>query len=434
MGGLGGLVGPTLGPTLGAPGAPSAPLLGPPPSTLAEDPLGVVGRVADNVASLAEQRRLQLRALVRANRQLLDLDEHGQPVVRGEVLAVSPSPRSLGLARQAGFTLADEEPLEGLGISLVVLRAPEGVSAKDAVKRLRKLDPGGSYDYDHLYSVSGRAAPGAASPPPTGPSPGAGVGLRLGLVDGGVDAGHPALAGARIERKAFAPGGLVARVHGTAVASLMVGQQGPFHGAAPGAALFAADVYGSTPAGGAADAVVRALGWLSQSRVQVINISLVGPPNAALEAAVRALRSGGVLVVAAVGNDGPAAPPLYPAGYPQVIAATAVDAHNKALMEAGRGTHVDFAAPGADMAAAGPGESFATVRGTSFAAPIVAGELALQLRGEGPQAAADAVERLGREATDLGPKGPDRTYGRGLVGARVRTPPREVGTKGPPIS
>ena len=70
------------------------------------------------------------------------------------------------------------------------------------------------------------------------------------------------------------------------------------------------------------------------------------------------------MVVAAVGNDGPAAPPQYPACYDGVIAVTGVDANGKALLEAGRARHLDFAAPGADLAAALPGKGYAR-----FAAP-----------------------------------------------------------------
>jgi subtilisin family serine protease len=82
-------------------------------------------------------------------------------------------------------------------------------------------------------------------------------------------------------------------------------------------------------------------------------------------------------VVAAVGNDGPAAPPQYPASYPSVIAVTGVDASNRALPEAGRAKDLDFAAPGADMIAALPGRDYSKVRGTSFAAPLAAARLAL---------------------------------------------------------
>jgi subtilisin family serine protease len=126
-----------------------------------------------------------------------------------------------------------------------------------------------------------------------------------------------------------------------------------------------------------------------------------------------------VIVVAAVGNEGPAAPPLYPAAYEGVVGVTGVGARNQALPEAARGPHVDFAAPGADMAAAGAGGGWTSVRGTSFAAPIVAGLLAT--RGE-------AV--LSEQAADLGARGRDPVYGSGLVGTTSRTPPSSVGARG----
>ena len=81
------------------------------------------------------------------------------------------------------------------------------------------------------------------------------------------------------------------------------------------------------------------------------------------------------MVVAAVGNDGPAAPPAYPASYPSVVAVTGVDGRGRLLPEAGRARHVDFAAPGADMNAARSDGGKGRVRGTSFAAPLVAGRL-----------------------------------------------------------
>src|SRR6185295_17270695 len=87
-----------------------------------------------------------------------------------------------------------------------------------------------------------------------------------------------------------------------------------------------------------------------------------------------AVQARGIKVVAAVGNDGPAAPLQYPASYPGVISVTGVDAQGRALPEAG---HLDFAAPGADMIAAFPGQGYTVVRGTSFAAPLAAARLAI---------------------------------------------------------
>jgi subtilisin family serine protease len=183
------------------------------------------------------------------------------------------------------------------------------------------------------------------------------------MIDGGV-ASHPSLAGAAIEQNGFA-GAPSPTGHGTAVASLLVGSQGFFRGAANGAKLYVADVYGGSKAAGSASAIVPALGWLASHRVRVINISLVGPKNAVVARAIDSVQRRGIRVVAAVGNDGPAAPPQYPASYPGVIAVTAVDARGHAIPEAGKATHLDFAAPGADMAVALPGRGYGRVRGTS---------------------------------------------------------------------
>jgi subtilisin family serine protease len=209
----------------------------------------------------------------------------------------------------------------------------------------------------------------------------------------------------------------------------MAGRLGRFRGAAPGATLFVADVYGRAPAGGSAETIAKALAWLAEARAPVINISLVGPPNILLEAAVKALIAKGHVVVAAVGNDGPAAPPLYPAAYPGVVAVTAVDARRRLLPEASRGSHVDFAAPGAEMAAAGLDGGFVAVRGTSFAAPLAAGLLARRMPEPDKTAANRAIVGLGRQALDLGPRGPDPLFGRGLVATELRVPPPDVGAR-----
>ncbi len=159
---------------------------------------------------------------------------------------------------------------------------------------------------------------------------------------------------------------------------------------------------------------------MAQKHVAVINISLVGPSNEPLRAAVATLVGRGYLIVAAVGNDGPAAKPLYPASFPGVVGVTAVDRRNRVLMEAGRGPQVAFAAPGADIAAAVPKGAYAEVRGTSFAAPIVAGLLARQLSRPDLAEAKAAVAALTASASPLGAPAPNPVYGAGLVGGDVR--------------
>jgi subtilisin family serine protease len=190
--------------------------------------------------------------------------------------------------------------------------------------------------------------------------------------------------------------------------------------------MYSADVYCGQPTGGAVDAIVAALGWLVGQNVAVINVSLVGPPNFLLEHAVAALIARGFVIVAAVGNDGPAAPPLYPASYPHVVGVTAVDAHRRVLIEAARGPQVMFASPGADMAAANSAGGYSAVRGTSFASPIVAALLAGRMSAPDPAQAAAAIQALQQIAIDLGSPGRDLTYGYGLVGDEYRIDPTRL--------
>src|SRR5205823_10172973 len=158
-------------------------------------------------------------------------------------------------------------------------------------------------DFDHLFEPAGAGLlPLHAALAATA---GIAGGRSVGMIDGGV-ASHPSLAGASIEQNGFA-GSPQPTGHGTAVASLLVGNQGPFRGAATGAQLYVADVYGGNQAAGSASVIVRALGWLAGHRPQVINISLVGPPNRLVQRAIQAVPARGIEVVAAGGNDGPAA-------------------------------------------------------------------------------------------------------------------------------
>jgi hypothetical protein len=389
---------------------------------------GTVSRVGDDLdpRRLADLRRRRLSELLRRYPRLIERDPNGAPIVRGEVLAFSPSDVALDHARAVGFDVVRERALGALGARIVVLRGPQGTTTERALRELRALDPAGTYDFNHLYSESGPdvkadAVAHGANGPASGRSPG-GTMPKVGLIDSGVEARHPVFRDVPMHLHGCA-GSAVPAEHGTEVASLLVGRAARFHGAAPGAELFAADVYCGLPTGGAVDAVADAFDWLAREGVPVINVSLVGPANALLASVVHALIARGHLIVAAVGNDGPAAPPLYPAAYPGVIGVTAVDAHRRALFEAERGAQVRFAAPGADMSAAEPPQAYAAVRGTSFAAPIVAGLLAPLLRAPDAGAAERAVADLEHRAIDLGAPGVDAVYGYGLVGADLRPEP-----------
>src|SRR3546814_1091779 len=112
-------------------------------------------------------------------------------------------------------------------------------------------------------------------------------------------------------------------------------------------------------------AIARARGGMAANGVRSVTISLVGRDNPRLAGEGSAARRKGLILVAAVGNDGPAAPPAFPASYDGVVAVTGVDGRNRALIEAGRALHLDYSAPGADMVAANINGEASRVRGTS---------------------------------------------------------------------
>ncbi len=375
---------------------------------------GATTAALDDVHALADTRRLQLQALLHDHRRDVDSDPHGAAVVRDVIVAIDPEPVVLQTLQRVGFSIAGDATLDALQLHVVSLRAPPGTGTRDALALADRVAPGGHYDFDHLYWRSGAAQPGGA---PAAQRPAAATPRRfmVGLIDSGIDATHPALAGTDVKRWGC-DGRAVPDAHGTEVASLLAG--GAVAGERPGATLYAADVYCGQPTGGSAVAVVQALAWLAREHVGVINISLVGPSNALLAKAIAAVQARGHVVVAAVGNDGPAAPALYPASYPGVVGVSAVNAHERVLPEAGRGPQVDFVAPGADMVAAAPGGRWQRVRGTSFAAPLVARLAAQAMSQPGNDAATAALAGLARQAV-LPPGGRSEVYGHGIVGATL---------------
>lgn len=371
------LLGGTIDRTLGAVGA------------IADPALRTVDEVVSNADTLARLRLDRIDELVRRNRKTIERDDSGAPARRGELLLVDPTQAQLATARDAGFVLKGEERLAVLDLAVVRLAVPIDQPLARAEALLRSRLPGATITADTLHEPAGAVDTEMRSPEKSK----GGIETPVGLIDGGPGPGIRVAA-----TRGFATGAPRASAHGSATASLLA--------AAGIRRILVADVYGADPAGGNALAVARALDWLTGARVRVISISLVGPDNPLIGRAVAAARRRGTVVVAAVGNDGPAAPPAYPASYPGVLAVTAVDGRNRALIEAGRALHLDYAAPGADMAASDARGRWRQVRGTSYAVPLVAARAAAAVPG------GNIVQALDREAQPLGNA---RLYGRGLL-------------------
>jgi hypothetical protein len=403
-------------------GAADAQLLGGGVGSAVGGVTGTLGRTTQGLTSTVDHTVNSVEAKVtdavgrpKVPVRNFEQDLSGDRVVRGTVLAIAPSAQGLAVARNLNFAIARQETMPSLGLDVAVLTVPDGMSVTDALAALRKADPSGSYDYDHLYDPSGGQV-SASSGDDAGRS--ASAATKIGMIDAGVDRNHPAFGDAKIVAKNFASGKeSPGTAHGTAVASLLVGSDGDFRGALAGATLYAADVYGGEADGGSAEDIARALAWLAANNVPVANVSLAGPKNALLGAAVAAFLSRGHVLVAAVGNDGPAAPAKYPAGFSGVVGVTSVDAARNIQLDAGQGADVMFAARGVDVRVAGAKGHYVSMTGTSFASPLVAARLALDVPRADAQIAARAIAALQHSAIDLGAPGRDPVFGYGFLDA-----------------
>jgi hypothetical protein len=365
----------------------------------------VVGETLDNLEStradlqrtvqqLANDRLRTIDRLARRNSDVIEFDAQGAPARRGELLVMNVQVDALGPALDAGFTVLSREEVEGLDLSLLRLGVPAGMELAEAQSTLARLLPQGQVSADNLHFPSGSSNGALLVISAQGASGGS---APVGMIDGA-----PGAAIKVAETRGFAKGAPNPSNHGTSIASLLA------HAGA--GTIRVADVYGTDKAGGNALAIAKGLGWLVSRGSKVVTISLVGPRNTVLERAIEVAQRKGVVVVAAVGNDGPAAPPAYPASYDGVVAVTAVDGKRRALIEAGRALHLDYAAPGADIYGRNAKGKRIGLRGTSYATPLVAARIARAIgQGRPWRSALDA------EAIDLGRKGHDDTYGRGLV-------------------
>ena len=361
--------------------------------------------------SLLNRLRIdRLNQFVRQNCGYVERDRNGDPAVRGVLIATGISAASLERVQKEGFQILEQSEIDGLDLSYVKFATRSGKLLESEQKQLQKLVGEAEVSADNIYFTS-NSTPISANASVLAGSLLASGNIRtgaMGLIDGGV-ARHSAIT-MPVEQRGFAKGAPIASSHGTAIASLI---SGSFKSSSRG--LLAADIYGSDPAGGNATAIARALGWMAQRKVPVVAISLVGPDNGLLGRAIQAAQQKGILVVAAVGNDGPAAPPRYPAAYKGVIGVTGVDQRERALPEAGIATPVDFAAPGAGIKGASPDGKLVSLRGTSFAAPLVAVRLMSHYPAANIGKIESAVNGLINEAKDLGKKGADKVYGNGLI-------------------
>ena len=237
-----------------------------------------------------------------------------------------------------------------------------------------------------------------------------GKGVRIAILDTGISA-HSALANANLNsiNEATDDNG-----HGTAVASLIAGNDAYAKGLAPGAELLVykvLDANGRGDAFGIADAIVSA----TDRGAQLISLSAGSTSDSSvLREAVDYATARGVVIVAAAGNED-ATELLYPAAYENVIAVGAVDANGATATFSNSGKNLDLAAPGVGIYSAYSENQYIEFSGTSAAAPIVTGAIAA-LASEDPfLSVGQASELLLAYSDDAGAPGRDPHTGQGII-------------------
>ncbi len=347
-----------------------------------------------------------------------------------EILAHGLIESDLAGLEQEGFTLLQTRVLVDGSMSHR-LRKPARLTMLEARRHLRQT-VGKTADFNHYYrpenaplgdaDCTGAACPAREMLDWPRATSGCGTPPLIGMVDTGLNPDHAVFANAAIELHRVGPeAGGSGLIHGTAVASLLVGDPASrTPGLVPGAKLVAVDAFHKAGKDERMDAfsLIEALDLLAQKGVRIINLSFAGPQNAALAEELRVLDAKGIVIVAAAGNAGPAAKPAYPAAYDMVLAVTAVDRRSQIYRRANRGEHIDLAAPGVEIWTATSISGARTQTGTSFAAPFVTAAAALLLQKDPDLTPAEIRRTLESGATDLGRHGPDAVFGHGLI-----TPP-----------
>lgn len=208
-----------------------------------------------------------------------------------------------------------------------------------------------------------------------------GLDVRVAVIDSGIDETNPDLAGTVIERfdalgEPFKP-----HPHGTAMAGAIVAHR-TLVGVAPEARLIAIRAFSGSGGQtiGMGFNILRGLDFAATHGARVVNMSFAGPEDRLLEDAIAAARLRGILVIAAAGNGGPGAKPMFPAAAPGALAVTASDPDNKPFVLANRGAYVAVAAPGVNVIAPGIGDTVQLTSGTSIATAEASGVVALLLQ------------------------------------------------------
>jgi subtilisin family serine protease len=336
-----------------------------------------------------------------------------------------------GIARRHRLTRVESQNIPTLGSTFFRWRISDKRTVDQVVREL--VADGGvrSAQRNNIFRLqqASSAEPAKSADGPEGYASGklrlpaahalsAGADVRIAVIDSGVDANHPELAGSIVETFDALASKEGAHAHGTTIASIIAGH-GRLTGTAPSARLLAIRAFGEKKSGAESSTfvILKSLDYAVSHQAQVINMSFAGPHDPILERGLAAAAAKKIVLIAAAGNAGPKSPPLYPGADRNVIAVTATDSSDRLFSGANQGAYVALAAPGVDILAAVPDSKYRISSGTSLSAAFVSGLAALMIARNPELSPGDLRLALESSARDLGPKGRDTQFGAGEVDA-----------------
>jgi hypothetical protein len=210
--------------------------------------------------------------------------------------------------------------------------------------------------------------------------------------------------------------------HGTHVAGIIAAQADNgrgIAGGAPGVHILPVRVLDATGSGSTSN-VAAGIIWAADNGARVINLSLGGGASQGMHDAIIYAVNKGAVVLAAAGNSGDGAAPVYPGAFDESIAVAAIDSNRTRASFSNTGSYVDIAAPGAGIISTygSAANAYASMSGTSMATPYAAAAAALVLSAKPSLSSTGVRDLLLASADDLGSAGFDNWYGYGLVDPR----------------
>jgi len=250
-----------------------------------------------------------------------------------------------------------------------------------------------------------------------------GKGIKVAVVDTGIDGAHPDLSpnykgGISFAADEATPADM--NGHGTHCAGTIAAaiNGSGVVGVAPAAHLYAVKVL-NRRGSGAFSQLIAGLDWCIKNEIKVVSMSLGGPeaPQAVKRICDVAWKKG-LLLVAAAGNAGPDPGTVTsPAKYESVIAVSALAFSLAIAPFSSRGPEVELCAPGVSVMSTLPGGAYGYMSGTSMACPHVSGAAALAWGAHRYATNATIRRLLAWTSDNLGIPGRDADYGFGRVDA-----------------